>query len=401
MKSFKYTTLILTLILLFTIALIAQEPDEPAASTIYKNFKIGDAVEYNQSGGWYVGTYEGVVGKSEFLAIRVKPGNYGVESIHLSLVFPRGYREKKLQQSKMLEAFFNETYYLKDAVKPILVGWDKRLYWSDTNYVGAPDATNTAYWTQARRDLAALEKVCQKYPDIVNSPNSDLPHWAANYRYKTWCNIAANREKVIKGYLQSLAEENWKRLLHDRTIDFRDQKTQNGWISNTLQEIGMDFEAWKESSLQTEGPKINMQGGILTDAMLETFRPLSVELKKYFDEQSQKNVWQKPRAQDAVAQNLAKKAMPNDPVIKGAPVLAIGMDDAAWRIYDERNITAVDANFYYYKIEKGKNKFKTGRMLVRTGNYCQERDFYVKQVRGSAKVTLQQLGTLGRFVACP
>ena len=77
------------------------------------------------------------------------------------------------------------------------------------------------------------------------------------------------------------------------------------------------------------------------------------------------------------------------------------MDDAAWvRGSDSRNEVGRDSKYVYYKIEKSKNFYKIGRMLVKgpVAGYCQEREFIVKR---TTKIELEILDGSGKFVKCP
>lgn len=61
-----------------------------------------------------------------------------------------------------------------------------------------------------------------------------------------------------------------------------------------------------------------------------------------------------------------------------------------------------DDRYDYYRVSKGKNKFKRGTLLVRFPDrpYCQVREWIVRKT-GGARPELDYLEEGGRFVRCP
>jgi hypothetical protein len=220
------------------------------------------------------------------------------------------------------------------------------------------------------------------------------------YRFEDQCKIAADRVALEKKTLQLNFEWSQGNGLRDYTSSVREEM-KSGWIKSEFQLMALDFEAWKQEFTKTQNQVSKDQGGTFTDEMMEKYRPISKEIKAWIDNQSRINVFEKPRFQDAGSQNVAKKGISQDMILKNGTLLAIGMDEAAWRAYDQKTETGRDSRFIYYKIEPGKNKYKRGKMLVKTNGYCQQRDFFVKQVRGSTAISLHLLTYEGRFVQCP
>ena len=202
-------------------------------------------------------------------------------------------------------------------------------------------------------------------------------------------------KKAIQGQIANNRTAVW-----DGIRNQADNNMGNGAIHYDLQLIALDFEGWKAAAEVKEKAEFAKYGSEMPPNFFERLRPISVEVKAFIDKQIQTNRWIAPKFQDAAAQSIAKRNA-TDAVFKRSTILSIGMDDAAWvRGSDSKNEVGRDSKYIYYKIEKSKNFYKIGRMLVKgpVAGYCQEREFIVRK---TTKIELEILNGSGKFVACP
>lgn len=397
MRNIKFISLIFTLNLLFAINITAQTQDEPLSS-----FKVGDVIYSGYMLNWGKATIE-EFGKNNQIKIRYGQGRYDTtwitpgpkviiqsEKVHLEMV---------ASQKMGLEMRPEALKYMSAIVK-LMQAYDPELTYAEgTSEQGLSTPEHPEELEKVRQDLAAFDQICKtRFPNIKNPPSALGKKWIVE-RYGDQCAIAANRVPLEKKQLQLNAERNRNSVL-DGYRNQANHNMGNGLIHYDLQLIALDFENWKTAAEAKEKAEFIKAGAVMPPNFFEKLRPLSVEVKAFIDKQSRTNRWTAPKFQDAAAQAIAKRNATDD-VMKKSTILSIGMDDSAWvRGSDSKNEVGRDSKYIYYKIEKSKNSYKIGRMLVKgpVAGYCQEREFIVKR---TTKIELEILDGSGKFVACP
>lgn len=126
----------------------------------------------------------------------------------------------------------------------------------------------------------------------------------------------------------------------------------------------------------------------------------SDELKAIIDKHGTTNTFEAPPFKDGAAEAVAKAAWAKE--IKGVKIRKIGTSYNAWNVFDEKTWVKRDSNYDYYRINKGKNKYKRGWALLEIPGrpYCQAREWIVKRV-SNGPIQLDALGGDGTFMKCP
>ncbi|MBS1795336.1 MAG: hypothetical protein JSS81_15880 [Acidobacteria bacterium] len=398
MKIKRILTLLFIFGLFLTVGVNAQTQDEPLDS-----FKVGDLIYYGYMINWRSGTIEEFSKNRSQIKIRYGQGRYDTTWItpgpKVIIQSEKLHLEMTASQKMGLEMRPESLKYMSSIVK-LMQAYDPELTYAEgTSEQGLPTPDKTEELNKVRQDLAQLDEICKtRFPNIRNPPSALSKKWIVE-RYGDQCAIAADRVALEKKQWQLNAERNRSAIL-DGYRNQADNNIGNGLIYYDLQLMALDFDGWKAAAEVKEKAEFVKAGAVMPPNFFDRLRPISVEVKAFIDKQSSTNRWVAPKFQDAAAQALAKRNA-TDEVLKRSTILAIGMDDAAWvRGSDSKNEVGRDSKYIYYKIEKSKNSYKIGRMLVKgpVAGYCQEREFVVRR---TTKVELEILDGSGKFVACP
>lgn len=373
---------------------VAQTQDEPLES-----FKVGDAIYYGTTNNWTGARIEEIY-KSPF-QWKVRYGSSKYDTTYITpsggrIVRSEKYHLEMQERDRISALFFHEAMPYVYSVTYLADVYDPVSY--PNNHSSAFPVPPDPDHAKMRQQLEELEKICKKYPNIKNGTplhsRKELIDRAADI-----CEVVANREVLIKKAIQGQIVNN-RTAVWDGIRNQADNNMGNGAIHYDLQLIALDFEGWKTAAEVKEKAEFAKYGSEMPPNFFERLRPISVEVKAFIDKQIKTNRWIAPKFQDAAAQSIAKRNA-TDAVFKRSTILSIGMDDAAWvRGSDSRNEVGRDSKYVYYKIEKSRNFYKIGRMLVKgpIDGYCQEREFIVRK---TTKIELEILDGSGKFVKCP
>jgi hypothetical protein len=107
-----------------------------------------------------------------------------------------------------------------------------------------------------------------------------------------------------------------------------------------------------------------------------------------------------PPYKDRQVEALVKKQAAAE--LKGAQVFKVGLDYNDWKAYDEKTRVGSDSKYDYYKLSKGKNRYKRGWLLVKLPGqpFCQSREFIAARVL-NGPISIESLDGGGYFVKCP
>lgn len=386
--------LILILSIFLTINLNAQTQDESLSS-----FKVGDVIYYGTTNNWTKAKIEEIYQSPKQWKVRYGSGRYDTTYITPSggrIVRSAKYHLEMQEVDRMGALFFHEAMPYVYSVNYLADVYDPESY-PNNRSIAFPLPPNSDH-AKLRQQLEELDKICKKYPNIKNGTPPTSTKRIID-RAADICEIVANREVLIKKAIQGQIANN-RNAVWDGIRNQADNNMGNGLIHYDLQLMALDFEGWKAVAEVKEKAEFAKYGSVMPTNFFERLRPISVEVKTFIDKQVSTNRWIAPKFQDAAAQSIAKRNATDD-VFKRSTIISIGMDDAAWaRGSDSRNEVGRDSKYVYYKIEKSRNFYKIGRMLVKgpVAGYCQEREFIVKR---TTKIELEILDGSGKFVRCP
>lgn len=386
--------LILILSIFLATNLNAQTQDEPLSS-----FKVGDVIYYGTTNNWSKAIIEEMNQTRTQWKVRYGSSKYDTTYITPSggrIVRSEKYHLEMQETDRIGKLFFHEAMPYVYSVNQLADVYDPVSY-PNNHSTAFPLPPNSDH-AKLRQQLEELDKICKKYPNIKNGTSPTSTKRIID-RAADICEVVANREVLIKKAIQGQIASN-RNAVWDGIRNQADNNMGNGLIHYDLQLIALDFEDWKAAAEVKEKAEFAKYGTEMPPNFFERLRPISTEVKAFIDKQSSTNRWTAPKFQDAAAQSLAKRNA-NDAVFKRSTILSIGMDDAAWvRGSDSRNEVGRDSKYVYYKIEKSRNFYKIGRMLVKgpVAGYCQEREFIVRK---TTKIELEILNGSGKFVKCP
>lgn len=377
-----------------------------AADSTKPVFRVGDTVFAPRLPKNTPGVIESINGNAA--RVRYGRGKYDyVDELLEKLTTPqqaaaKQERERQEKTQKPLRAA------LEDDAKPYMN--TIRLLAASFNpkiieHGGSFDPTPATY-EKWRKDLEALAVICQKYPNITNSPSADDPIYSHSvaYWHADWCRMAQQRDTVIKGFLKYAGSDQTKYAVNSVQILLNEaERDPNGYISNELQTLLFDRAAWMKKNTQN----LKTQFG-LTDQDIEAkvFAPLAGklgEVKSKIESDGSNVAPTLPKFTDVALEAVVKRRVADN--YPGARVLKVGLDSANWSVRDGRRNIGSDSNgTEYYLRLKGAYRIRTGLALIRLPNQlsCQVRYIELTQPKKGAGFdqAWAMVETKGKFVKC-
>ncbi len=251
---------------------------------------------------------------------------------------------------------------------------------------------------QMRSELPKVAKICQQFPDLVDPPH---PRNDAMDRPVVVCKMAAGGiEPMVKlahhGMIMTSVEINNGTAIQSIKDMMSNPDKQ---IDDDTQKLVYDHDGWVKDRDAFYKPIFGKNGESVPADIYKPVEAMVPELKAFIDKVGTTNKFEMSPHQDAAAQKLviAKLAAtrPNATVVK------IGSDYVDWVAYDEKTFVKSDSTYDYYRVSKGKDRYKRGWMLVKFKDrpYCQAREWIVHRVYNGT-VAVDWLAQGGLFVKC-
>ncbi len=252
-----------------------------------------------------------------------------------------------------------------------------------------------------RKELPLVAEICKRYPDLTDPPPVPSDRGVFTERPTRICAMAAEGpEAMIKkgqiGILKGLVKINNNTGIKQIREAMQGADSQ---ISDEIQQMIFDRDAWVAAMDKFYQPMFGKLGEKVPPGLYAAQEELVPELKAFIDKSGTTRAFEMPPFHDAALEGMVKGKVPS--TFKGATVLKIGTSYKDWVAYDQRSWVKSDAQYDYYKVEKGKNQFKRGWMLARLPNrpYCQAREWIVTRVR-TGPPRVDWLAPGGIFVKC-
>lgn len=380
------------------------EPPKPINNEPVENFRVGDTVVDRSDPNRQL-KIDSISGDSA--VVRYGIGRYNVRTEKLENLMSLKTRDRKQteeNEGKLIRAQFeDEAKPFMNTIQLIAPSFNPKIIQQGGSFNPTP-ATYEAW----RKDLASLAAICQKYPNVTNTPFADDPVYSHSvaYRHADWCEMARQRDTLIKGFLKDVGSDQTKYAVNSVQILLNEaERDSDGYIGDELQTVLFDRAAWmRKKDLQ----QYKTQYG-LTDAEIETkvFTPLAGklgELKSKIESDGSNLAATLPKISDAALEGVVKRRIAAD--YPGGQVLKIGLDSANWSVRDgKENIGSNSNGTQYYLRIKGAYRIRTGRALVRLPNqpFCQIRSIELIQGKKGAgfEAAWARVETRGKFVKCP
>ncbi|HTJ44091.1 MAG TPA: hypothetical protein VL463_18420 [Kofleriaceae bacterium] len=252
----------------------------------------------------------------------------------------------------------------------------------------------------AKAGLAGVREVCHKHPGATDLESSDNPRSIYDHPVEL-CAMAEMGDKLVQqdlhdGAMKTVAS-NGKQIIDalQANIDGTELK-----VNADNQLLMFDRPAWLAARAKQYEHEFAIIGEKVPDDAFADVIAKADELKAKIDEVAPKTAWEPPGSHDAAVEKVVRNAWAKE--LPGVSVRAIGVSDKTWDVFDERTWVGSDDKYDYYKVNKGKFKYKSGTALLQIPNrpYCQARDWVVIKVGGGAP-KIETLRQDGRFMKCP
>ncbi|MEQ1605078.1 MAG: hypothetical protein ABL999_09430 [Pyrinomonadaceae bacterium] len=298
--------------------------------------------------------------------------------------------------------FFSEARKYESSVLAFTVVYDPKLMSKMSSTYYPP--TEAAKWNEVMGDLAELDEVCKKYPNLKNPPGrqTELVGLA-----KSWCEIAANRVEMRKKAVQVGAEYELRNRTQNRIYDMENAMRNNfESVLDDYQMMVFEPEAHRQkmaAELQAEYAK---RGAQLPNDFYNKYAEIAPKMKTLIEQSVATRTWTMPVIKDAALESLMRGQYAKNPAVAKATVLKVGFVASTWASVDDMNWISTTGNVSLYRIEKNKHRFRRGYVLVRMPNRpeCQAREFVLRQDRkggGFGATKVEDLGAGGIFIKCP
>lgn len=290
------------------------------------------------------------------------------------------------------QAFMNEINRYGRSIASAAGMWDPQYRIPTAGYTYSDELEQ-----QIMDDLKAVHEVCRKYPGIKNLSKPPRDAAPIFVQVDVLCRLAADHATIKKRahlHMFDVTIEAVNQTKQDEIKKVIDGET---YVPDYLQLLAFETDAWVKAEagkLAKDYAKWGEQPP--ADAFKPTIAKIP-DLVAKIDRDGQANTFDPPKFRDAAVEGLVKAELAKS----GAKVIAIGGTYQAWAAYDEKSWVKSDNRYDYYRVTKGKNKYKRGRVLVQVPNrpHCQSREWIVKKVGGGRPV-VDYIDPGGAFVRC-
>ena len=370
-----------------------------------EEFKVGQKVLFNcpsgcvgTSGGWVPATIEVIIGPDDY-QVRWGTGRYHYNRAGKDRIRTPEQLEKEKKQGEMQAAFARHADKYRDSIQSMMMIHDPKLRSGSNVIYGPPN--NPEGWAKIMADLGELDSVCKtQFPGIQNPPSA----FVIEQMWGTWCEIAARRVEYEKRGRSLGASHSVGPLLNSMKIKLREVlEDPELRVPDLYQMLAFEREKWRAAGRAEIASNFSKIGAEIPPDVFKELEDLGDQLKTKIEQTAPTRSWKQPPYADAAVEGLIRREFAAKS--KGAQILKIGTSYADWKPYDAKTMVGRDSNYEYYKIEKGKTRYKRGLMLVKVPGrpFCQSQEWIVKQVRagaGYSPMKIDLLGSSGVFMPC-
>lgn len=259
---------------------------------------------------------------------------------------------------------------------------------------GVPDSD---IWKKSYAELAELHSLCIiKYRGITDFRSPGYTRdGAVDYRFGTWCDIAANRVEVEKKARVGVAKTLINLGYTDENLRFGFNEPDNP-VRWETQQLIWERDKWRSEKLTWLRPKYAVYKVDVPADATAAAEAKADELKSIVLRDAPSRSYKQPMYRDAAAESVVKAALAKE--YPGVQVVKIGLDYRTWVQRKSLDYVASDDIFRYYKVSY--NSYKRGTALLKIPGrpLCQMQDWVVGLSGG--KVVPAGVGGSGTFMRC-
>jgi hypothetical protein len=368
---------------LLTILSFAVYPQAPMA--------VGDEVKYQCfcfGQEWVNGKVEAVSGGN----VRVRFGNMDDQVITLPMSSPKLKASvAEWMADPMQKAFAAEAAptYRKS------VSQFAHFYDSQFTFIGG--LVHPPEWQKAMADLAELDSLCRsRYSGVKDFQTiTYVQPGNVDYRFGTWCAIAAKRNEIEPRVRAGMAKELVNLGYTEENLNFGFNEPDNP-VRMETQRLIWERDKWRAEKIAWLKPKYAQYGSSVPADATADAEKRADELKAMVLRDAPGRSYKQPSYHDAAIEAFMKRKFAAE--YPGSQVLKIGLDYRTWVKRESLTYVASDELFNYYKV--GYNSYKRGTVLLKVPGrpFCQTQDWVVGQSGGG--LVAVAVGGSGTFMRC-
>lgn len=266
---------------------------------------------------------------------------------------------------------------------------------AQTSYTDSPQLI-----AKYKADIAEVHKVCVATPPPPPSGDHVEPHDLLAQQIEICKMAALGGDALVKRAKRriaiNVADLNTKRLLRDIQSIIDGQEPA---VNDDIQKLVFDYDAWLAGMVAFYKPKFDEIDETVPADLFAAVVAIAPTLRAKIDEHARTRTFPAQPFRDAQVEALVKKKLPG--TFKGAKLVKIGLSYSAWQAFDERTWVKSDANYDYYRVNQGKNRYKRGWILVQLAGHphCQAREFIVRRVK-NGPIEIDSFDGGGTFMKC-
>ena len=269
-------------------------------------------------------------------------------------------------------------------------------HYYDSQFPAAGTPVRPDEWKKAMTDLAELDTLCRgQYRGVTDFPGDYVRPGRMDYRFSTWCKIAANRTalepKVRAGAAKSMVGMGYT----EENLNFGFNEPQNP-VRMETQQLIWERAKWRAEKTAWLKPKYAEFGvGVPPDAF-DDVEKRADELRMIVERDAPTRSWTQPKYRDAAVESFMRAKFAAE--YPGSTVLKIGLDYTTWVQRKSLDYVGSDETFNYYKVSY--NSYKRGWVLLKIPNrpFCQAQEWVVG--RNGKGLVAVAVGGSGTFMKC-
>lgn len=251
----------------------------------------------------------------------------------------------------------------------------------------------------AKAGAEAVRAACKRHGPIADRPNNIRPGFILDYP-TVICAMGEQGEKLIQ---KARRDAIVRTMQHQAEDEVKEAKRFIDGEEKDLSEVAQlrifDRARWEAIVNEPYAPQWKEIGDVQPADAWEPAFVHDAAVKAKIDEVAPTRKFDAPGYKDGGAEGVAKAAWAK--AFKGVKIRKIGTSYKDWRAFDEKTFAYSDDKYDYYRVNKGKNRYKRGWALLQIPGrpHCQAREWIVvREYNGPIK--LETLGTGGTFMAC-
>ncbi len=252
-------------------------------------------------------------------------------------------------------------------------------------------------WQQALSDLTELDALCRgQFRGVTDFTDPTYSRsGSTDYRFGTWCQIAANRKELEPIVRSAVAKSVINLGYTGENLNFGFNEPENP-VRTETQQLIWDRDKWRAEKIAWLKPKYAEYGTAVPPDATSAAERRADELRAIVERDAPNRTFKQPPWHDAAVESFVKAKFAS--LYPGSQVLKIGLDYKTWVKRESHTLVDSDERFNYYKVSY--NSYKRGTVLLKIPGrpFCQMQEWVVG-LAGKGFVAAG-IGGSGTFMRC-